>query len=842
MHRTHQLQAFSGQDSYQRLQRLQALCGNKHHDGRGGYEAMLIVGGADGLYSHGSQAALKFLFLGKSGQELLGEQVIPQQYEALEDVVVLITRTAVSIFYVLDSDSAALLLPLLSNWRNVTEYVATDDMTQDLRELTKIRAFRAMVEPHATIGIALHEPKSTGDVPTAEAWPLVQSFGLEDVHPSSAVKGFFSMHHTVVNCSMALMARLTDIDDFFARRLVEDAEPALAHHFGGLLAKLDHAETPAARGALTEADIADDVASFYDFGTIRHDARRLQRAPNRGATVHFGTRTSAEFSTATSSPTITSPQAGVHGQFPATHFTVVAEEPLTGIRVGRTYFVGTGKCAARIVDPDALVSPADSKLDRYESVPTNAADTLKVGRPIGTSVSHAQILVQSEHLHVIEGTLQPYAHGFVLTSAHCPPLVVPFPTHVLALRVLATPHEQLLLVVVDFTEDNNLVRSRMQERLLAVLDVWKATAAAHDIPFVKPNSGYVDPIAVCAAVKHTQHDQAMQLSTVTTVISGVALTLPDSATPFPKLWDQLTPGFVTTVVLTNTQDVANLPRLRLRVDSANPFADVLCLRSNGLDGDLSTFLALDVFETSERRRYRDVHFPLWQQAPSTYVVPLPASVTAVRFEMKLKLDRNRFVACIQALAMDKVSTQLVHSSSSNEEHKGVVPEETIAAIVAQLGTVWTVEASLTFTDDNQHGYTYINTGTKAFLRVQPTLSSPPTSCSFVFTGQHLDAEKLRLLLLQCCPARHAAVVALSDVTVDEKRRIQALHVTDPLPDGYMFDGTSYYDYFGGQYEFHPNIQQFIDADMAKKNDVAARHNNELETDRVRYEECTTLLV
>ncbi|RHZ33837.1 hypothetical protein DYB37_013250, partial [Aphanomyces astaci] len=519
----------------------------------------------------------------------------------------------------------------------------------------------------------------------------------------------------------------------------------------------------------------------------------------------------------------------------------------------------------------------------------------KVGRPIGTSVSHAQILVQSEHLHVIEGTLQPYAHGFVLTSAHCPPLVVSFPTHVSALRVLATPHEQLLLVVVDFTEDNNPVAewlpcatssssialplvagSRMQERLLAVLDVWKATAAAHDIPFVKPNSGYVDPIAVCAAVKHTQHDQAMQLSTVTTVISGVALTLPDSATPFPKLWDQLTPGFVTTVVLTHTQDVANLPRLRLRVDSANPFADVLCLRSNGLDGDLSTFLALDVFETSERRRYRDVHFPSWQQAPSTYVVPLPASVTAVRFEMKLKLDRNRFVACIQrglsphttlktispvytstppiqlsglrlaqALAMDKVSTQLVHSSSSNEEHKGVVPEETIAAIVAQLGTVWTVEASLAFTDDNQHGYTYINTGTKAFLRVQPTLSSPPTSCSFVFTGQHLDAEKLRLLLLQCCPARHArhaAVVALSDVTVDEKRRIQALHVTDPLPDGYMFDGTSYYDYFGGQYEFHPNIQQFIDADMAKKNDVAARHNNELETDRVRYEECTTLLV
>ncbi|ETV95746.1 hypothetical protein H310_10818 [Aphanomyces invadans] len=1186
--------AFTGRDSYQRLQQLQDLC---IPDDERGFDAVLLVGGADGLYSPGSQAALKYLFLGKSGQDLLGEQVIPQQYEALEDIVIVLTRTSVSIFYILDSDSATFLLPFVSNWRNVTEYVATDDMTQDVRELTKIRAFRSMVEPHRVIGIPLHEPgKPSKEAPTAEAWPIVQSFGLDEFHPASTAKGFFSMHHSVVNCAMALTARLTDIDDFFAQRLVTDAEPALAHHFDGFLAKLDHADTPAARGAFTEADIADDLSSFYDFGTIRHDARGLTKSAHRGASVHFGTRTSAAPSMP-SSKTVLAHQAGVSGQFPATHFTVVAEEPLTGLRVGRTYFLGTGKCAGRIVDPDALVSPGDATLDRYESVPSNAPDTLRlialytkllavhtsttlpavvasakaygaspaqwataaheaamhafrlqitdefgdapaslatqltvtvdvvdacgesvaaiephakwshayvttsiaavsstvakganlgalvvgdsilvdigtcaflvitaasfpafrtwiqpgmeadhaahvdtvlasdymldhvvqVGRPIREVVSPAPVLVDSDHLHVIQGSLQPYAHGFVLKSPHSHPLVVSFPTHVRSLRVLSTPYDELLLVVVDFVSTSNPVLewlpgaatpaaasialplvagSRMQICVLGVLDEWKASAAAHDIPFLKPATdalepiplgfqrgcdallgkspdsatrdrlfpqwclskapspvppswtrptsmatlvvpvtvfiglpgsevqslatslteltaranawhhvvvdtrelpadaadtaacirtkvadalasitssdvvgwlrrprilvtvvGYVDPIGVCAAIEST--DRSLTLSTVIAVVSSVAVTVPESANPFPKLWDQLAAGFITTIVLTHTQELDHvcLHRLRTRVDAANPFADVLCLRSNSLDGDLTAFVALDEFNAPDRQRYRDVHFPSWQVKPAAYAAPLPPSVSAVRFEMQLQLDRTRFVACIhrglsptstlhsiapvhpalpppqlsglrlaQALALEKV-TQSTLLGTTSDGHG--VDLDDVAAIVAHVGQVWTVEASLAFTDDVHHGYTYLSTGTKSFLR--PQSSSPPTACTFAFTGANLQPEKLRQLLLQCCPSRHPAVAAIESVTLDEKRRIQALHVTDPLPDGYMFDGTAYYDYFGGHHEFHPNIQRFIDEHVAMKNAAASRQNNELEQDHLRYEERTKQL-
>ncbi|CAK4177238.1 unnamed protein product [Aphanomyces euteiches] len=108
-------------------------------------------------------------------------------------------------------------------------------------------------------------------------------------------------------------------------------------------------------------------------------------------------------------------------------------------------------------------------------------------------------------------------------------------------------------------------------------------------------------------------------------------------------------------------------------------------------------------------------------------------------------------------------------------------------------------------------------------------------------GTNLQADKLRQLLLLCCPARHFVVAAVrgpGQITPEEKREIQARHVTDPLPDGYMFDGTSYYDYFGGQYEFHPNIQEFINAYLSKKNDAARLHNIELEQDLLRCEERT----
>ena len=56
---------------------------------------------------------------------------------------------------------------------------------------------------------------------------------------------------------------------------------------------------------------------------------------------------------------------------PATHFIVTGEDPATGLRAGRTYFLSSGKIADRIVDPDAVVSSHEPVLERYE----NESDT-----------------------------------------------------------------------------------------------------------------------------------------------------------------------------------------------------------------------------------------------------------------------------------------------------------------------------------------------------------------------------------------------------------------------------------------------------------------------------------
>lgn len=50
---------------------------------------------------------------------------------------------------------------------------------------------------------------------------------------------------------------------------------------------------------------------------------------------------------------------------PAVHFVVEAEDPSTGVRIGRSYFLGTGKCADRVVDKNALVTHKHPELDKY---------------------------------------------------------------------------------------------------------------------------------------------------------------------------------------------------------------------------------------------------------------------------------------------------------------------------------------------------------------------------------------------------------------------------------------------------------------------------------------------
>ena len=64
---------------------------------------------------------------------------------------------------------------------------------------------------------------------------------------------------------------------------------------------------------------------------------------------------------------------------------------------------------------------------------------------------------------------------------------------------------------------------------------------------------------------------------------------------------------------------------------------------------------------------------------------------------------------------------------------------------------------------------------------------------------------------------------------------------DPVPEGYLFDGVSYVDLFGGRYEFHPNIQQFIDEHLGQSNEKTTKANTESEKNRKTAEDYVTIL-
>ncbi|KAG1703370.1 hypothetical protein DVH05_008278 [Phytophthora capsici] len=340
---------FKGNDSVDRLQYIQALCSTSTTK----LDGVLLVGGVDSFHSQVSQAALKYLFLGNSGQELLGEQVILQEHERLEDVVLLICPQRISIYCSSESEAAVKILQVISKWRHVTEYVVHDGMEPDEQEERKVSAFKSMMAGIKCVGVPFGLDQAGAnlqDTMLLEKWPLVQSYGLEG--GESTGKGFFTMNHRVVNVSREMMQIMAQLDSFSAKRVVQESQPFLAHHFDEFLLKLDH-ESPEIRNAKSESDLGEDLLSFYEFGTMQYSARGLQTAPDRGSRVLFGTRTSA-LSEKSSSKAFLS-NSGVKEDISATHMVVQAEDPFTGVRFTRTYFLSSGKVCQRVFDEDALV-------------------------------------------------------------------------------------------------------------------------------------------------------------------------------------------------------------------------------------------------------------------------------------------------------------------------------------------------------------------------------------------------------------------------------------------------------------------------------------------------------
>ncbi|CEG37962.1 uncharacterized protein PHALS_06007 [Plasmopara halstedii] len=381
-------------------------------------------------------------------------------------------------------------------------------------------------------------------------------------------------------------------------------------------------------------------------------------------------------------------------------------------------------------------------------------------------------------------------------------------------------------------------------------------------------TGYIDPIMVAIAVRRGAHNAPLSstIGAIITCLSAVNVNVPDpldAQAPLPKVFDQMTAGFVTHLVVTNSSYVSEvvLQRLRSRMDQVNPFTDVIVLSHDVFEGPITPLLSVDRFESVEHKQYRGFHFQDWDSSVlsddissmyTRYVAELEPTQSPVsfRFEIGTGLDRYRFLQSVvktltpyatlaksldriypidknnmkgiriaQTIAINKARQDIQKTSSSSS-----ISCSDVVSLDGRSQSCWCVEGQVVFKDEPDRVYEYLSTGTLA--RIWVGLSHDKNtknvfSTEVKITGQGLNAQKLHQLLLSCYD--HADSLSnhprsKASISHEEKCEIQRQHAADPLPEGYLFDGTNYVDFFGSRYEFHPCIARFIDEYIAAVND------------------------
>jgi hypothetical protein len=315
--------------------------------------------------------------------------------------------------------------------------------------------------------------------------------------------------------------------------------------------------------------------------------------------------------------------------------------------------------------------------------------------------------------------------------------------------------------------------------------------------------GYVDPITIAQTLKSKQDKFSMssKISSIISCLNASNLFIPDaygSQSPLPKLIDQLTPGFVTHVVVSNSSQVSSgvLGRLRYRIDQTNPFAELQVLHSNVFEGPITPLLAVERFESAYYQSYRQEYFPKWESDPLRYVAdanPIPESV---RLEISSGFDKQTFVELIGNTLTPYACCKNISGFKTIGASKGIRLAQSIAtekvlqsktlangdpivaADTSKLGNVWSIEGRVTFANDPSTIYEYLSTGSHANLRVLSDASASDGSFELKITGLKLDGDKLRNLVLTCFPHIHAVEPLRTklSVTLAEKREIQKKHV------------------------------------------------------------------
>jgi hypothetical protein len=342
-----------------RLSALQNLCSD---DDLNYPKALLLVAGQDGKGNKGSISIIKYLLLGSVAKDLYDE-TLDAQYEPLEEIVMLIKHSSVSVLW--SHEMKRLLSPAFSHIPMLVEYLSTteEESEIDLYQARKCTDFKRMILSNLEVGDGVGVPVPLGysDVTDIESWPLLQAFAVDTVYCPT---GFFTSRYTVMDLTAPLFSGLYQcVDGCYVDNALETTQKTIVPHVLQTLALLGCSgagSTADKRSRVTAEEAAGPLDLLFDFGEF-HAVNSID--PVSRPAVLFGEDSALLGATFTGSDSEAwhNTKAGS-----SLHCLVEGCEPSTGMRFCRTYFLQRGKSLPVLSVLDALVDDEGKDGDSKE--------------------------------------------------------------------------------------------------------------------------------------------------------------------------------------------------------------------------------------------------------------------------------------------------------------------------------------------------------------------------------------------------------------------------------------------------------------------------------------------
>lgn len=329
-----------------RLRSLQRLCSNSSDLYPSG---LLFVPGPDGRHNKGSSTILKFLFSGSIGHDLL-EGVLNEELECLEEMILLVQETSVSVVYTRDMKNV--LKPWLESCPMLIEYMPLEEEEGDvdLLQARKCLNFKRMILESlpAGTGVGIPIPLGYDGVLDVESWALMQSFALDEICMPT---GFFTTRYNVVDIMEFLDLLVRTLDTSHVDNAVKVVSQSIVPHVEQALGVLD-ALSADQRARLTVSEVLAPLDMLYDFGEL-HCAEPAD--PALRPVVYLGNATCLLGATRTQ---LSSKSGGTYMETKVganCHVIAEACEPSSGLRWCRTYLLHKGFNSPMLRDAAALV-------------------------------------------------------------------------------------------------------------------------------------------------------------------------------------------------------------------------------------------------------------------------------------------------------------------------------------------------------------------------------------------------------------------------------------------------------------------------------------------------------